>query len=68
MDAYTIWLLTGSITMSFAPVSSSTFSTCFHVLPPSTVLYTPRSPPGPQRLPVAATNTMLLSRGSMAMR
>src|SRR5215469_14963612 len=56
------------MTRSFAPVSSSIFKTCFQFLPPSTVLYTPRSPPGPHRLPVAATNTMSLFLGSMTIR
>src|SRR6516165_2677187 len=68
VEAYRILALVGSITRSFAPVSSSTVRTAFHVLPPSVVLNTPRSPPGPHRLPVAATNTTSLFRGSMTMR
>src|SRR5262245_4068637 len=56
------------MTRSVAPVLSSTFSTCFQVVPPSVVLYTPRSPPGPQSDPVAATRTVLLSSGSITMR
>ena len=56
------------ITSSFAPVSSSTVSTCFQLLPPSVVLYTPRSPPGPNNGPVAATNTTSLLVGCMTIR
>src|SRR5882724_1501495 len=38
----------------------------FQVLPPSVVLNNPRSPPGPQSGPCAATYTMFESFGSMA--
>src|SRR4029078_6275340 len=51
-----------------APVSLFTFSTFFHVAPPSVVFQMPRSPPGPKSGPVAATSTVLLSSGSMMMR
>ena len=53
---------------SLAPVSSSPLSTCFQVSPPSVVLYTPRSPPGPKSGPVAATNTMFSLVGCRTMR
>jgi len=56
------------MTRSFAPVSSSTFSVCFQVLPPSVVLKMPRSPPDPKSGPVAATQTVSLSRGSITIR
>ncbi len=55
-------------TSALAPVSSSTASTCVHVSPPSVVLKSPRSPPGPKSGPVEATRTTSLSRGSMSMR
>src|SRR5437879_1842013 len=42
--------------------------TLFQVLPLSDDLNSPRSPPGPQSGPCAATKTMLLSRGSTTMR
>ena len=43
------------ITTSVTPVSSSTFKDFVHDLPPSVVLYSPRSPPGPHSGPWAAT-------------
>ena len=55
--------LDGSMTSSAHPVRSSTFNTCDHVWPPSVVLYTPRSGLSPHAEPVAATNTVLGSRG-----
>ena len=55
--------LEGSMTSSAHPVRSSTSNTCDHVWPPSVVLYTPRSGLSPHAEPVAATNTVLGSRG-----
>src|SRR5437899_12844194 len=42
---------------SLTPVSSLIFSTCDQVLPPSAVLYTPRSGFAPHKCPSAATYT-----------
>ena len=56
------------MTRSLAPVSSSPASTFFQVSPPSVVLNTPRSPPGPYSGPVAATSTTLALVGWMTMR
>src|SRR5437868_14098015 len=56
--------LRGSSWMSFAPVQSSTERILFQVLPPSAVLYTPRSPPLRQSGPWAATYTTSEFRGS----
>src|SRR4051812_39320258 len=53
----------GSIRRSIAPVRSSTNSTFFHVLPPSSVLKTPRSSFGPHTRPIAATYTVFGSFG-----
>ena len=47
------------------PVFSLTLRILFQVLPPSVVLYRPRSPPGPQSGPCAATYTMSESFGSI---
>ena len=44
---------------------SLTVRTGFHVAPPSVVLYTPRSPPGENSGPCAATNTVFEFRGSI---
>src|SRR5215213_10496602 len=55
----------GSWTRVVTPVFSLTFRILFQVLPPSAVLYSPRSPPGPQSGPWAATYTVSESRGSM---
>ena len=55
----------GSMTKSVTPVFSSSFSSGAHVFPPSVVLYSPRSPPGPHSGPGAATYTVSESRGSM---
>src|SRR3989442_4012990 len=56
--AYRTSGLDGSRTRSEIPVESFRNSTLFHVLPPSVVLYTPRSAFGPQARPVAPTHTM----------
>ncbi len=61
-------LFDGSIAMSSNPVSSSMNLTFAHVLPPSVVLYTPRSGPGPKRCPGDATYTVSGFFGSMTMR
>ncbi len=53
------------ILTSLAPVSASPLITARQVLPPSVVLYSPRSPPEPNSGPVAATNTTSGFRGSM---
>src|SRR5262249_8754835 len=47
--------LRGSSTTSVTPVLALILSTHCHDLPPSVVLYRPRSPPGPQSGPWAAT-------------
>ena len=47
---------------------SFTNRTFCHVLPPSPVRYTPRSGPGVQAWPTAATNTTSGFAGSMTMR
>src|SRR6185436_12167865 len=57
----------GSIRTSLAPVSALTVRTAVHVLPPSVVLYTPRSPPPAQSGPCDAMYTTLESRGSICM-
>ena len=49
--------LRGSIAMSLAPAHVPPSSTFFHVLPPSVVLYRPRSPPFRDSGPWAATQT-----------
>src|ERR1019366_2213536 len=54
--------------MSVNPVFSSTYLILFHVLPPSVVLYTPRSGLGPKRCPGTATYTTSGCFGSMTMR
>src|SRR5581483_2125654 len=56
--------LRGSSTTSVTPVFSLMDSTHFQVLPPSVVLYRPRSPPGPHSGPCAATYTTSELRGS----
>src|SRR5262245_52115056 len=66
--AYRVFVSTGSITMSVKPVSSSMNLTLAQVLPPSVVLYIPRSLFGPNRRPSAATYTVLASFGSTTMR
>src|SRR5271157_3144821 len=53
--AYTVLGLEGSIATSVNPVSLSMNLDFFQVLPPSTVLYRPRSGLGPNRCPPAAT-------------
>src|SRR5579885_2795956 len=50
------------------PEFSLTNSTCFHVLPPSDVLYTPRSSCGPVARPTAHTYTMFGFVGCTTMR
>src|SRR5882757_7333707 len=47
ISAYTMFELLGSMVTCIAPVFSSLYKTLSHVLPPSTVLYTPRSSLGP---------------------
>ena len=47
---------------------ASTWSVCCQVAPPSRVTNTPRSGFSPHRWPSAATNTVLLSVGSVTMR
>src|SRR5256712_13607317 len=56
--AYTTSGLLGSRTRSEIPVESLRNNTLFHVLPPSVVLYTPRSAFGPKACPWAPTHTM----------
>ena len=68
IDANRMFGSVADITRSFAPVSSSPLRTCFQLFPPSVVLYTPRSPPGPNSGPVAATSTTSLLVGWMTMR
>ena len=70
MDAaYSTLESLGLATTSMNPVVSlSPLSTRAHVLPPSEVLYTPRSPPERYRGPCAATYTVLGSLASIAMR
>ena len=58
----------GSIATSFTPVFSLMVKIGFHVFPASVVLYSPRSPPGPQSGPAAATYTTFESRGSITTR
>jgi hypothetical protein len=53
---------------STTPVMLSTYSTFAHVSPPSVLRYRPRSTLGPQRCPMAATNTISGFVGSSAMR
>src|SRR6267142_1694827 len=55
--AYSVSGLSGSMAMSLTPVSSLIFRTCDQLLPPSLVLYTPRSGFGPHKCPSAATYT-----------
>src|SRR5438445_3700572 len=55
--AYKVSGLSGSMATSLTPVSSLIFSTCDQVLPPSAVLYTPRSGFAPHKCPSAATYT-----------
>src|SRR6202789_1776680 len=42
IHAYTTFGFVGSISIAAAPAVSEMCSTCFHVSPPSVVLYTPR--------------------------
>src|SRR5215467_2032779 len=56
--AKTTFGLCGSIETSTAPVLEPRSSTLRHVLPPSVVLYNPRSSLGTPYLPKSATNTM----------
>ena len=62
--AYMMSGSTGSNSTSVTPVSSSTVSTAAQEAPPSSVRYSPRSPPADHSGPSAATNTVLPSRGS----
>ena len=55
--------LEGSMMSSAHPVRSSMLKMWFHVRPPSVVLYTPRAGLSPHAEPVAATYTVLGSRG-----
>ena len=58
----------GSITTSVNPVCAEMDLVFVQVLPPSIVLKRPRSPPGAQSGPIAATYTTSGSRGSITMR
>src|SRR2546423_15351704 len=58
----------GSKATSVKPVLASIVFTAFHVLPPSVVRYSPRSPPLVQSGPAAATKTMLALFGLTTMR
>ena len=49
--------------ISVTPVHLLTLRTFFHVFPPLSVLYNPLSPPGDQRGPCEATNTVFGSFG-----
>src|SRR5688500_15333313 len=60
--------LRGSSCTSFTPVQSSTCSTRAQVVPPSVVLYRPRSPPLLHTGPCDATYTTSELRGSIRMR
>src|SRR5688500_6700182 len=60
--------LRGSICTSLAPVQSSTWSIRVHVVPPSVVLYMPRSPPLLHTGPCDATYTTSEFRGSIRIR
>jgi hypothetical protein len=53
----------GSMTKSVTPVCSSVSSSLVQVLPPSVVLYSPRSPPALHSGPWEATNTVSDSVG-----
>lgn len=53
----TVFGSVGSIRMSITPVLPSTKCTLFHVFPPSSVLYTPRSSLSPYSRPRAPTHT-----------
>src|SRR5207247_8802296 len=56
--AYSTSGLDGSTTRSEIPVESLRNSTLFHVLPPSVVLYTPRSAFGPKACPWAPAHAL----------
>src|SRR5204862_1814731 len=61
--------LSGSIFTSVQPVERfAPFRTCCHFLPPSVVLYKPRSGESLHNAPGTATNTVSLFLGSMAIR
>src|SRR5215813_12848971 len=66
--AYTVLGFCGSIATSVNPVSLSMNFTFFQVLPPSVVLYRPRSGLGPNRCPPAATYTICGFVGCTTMR
>src|SRR6185436_12170788 len=59
MAAYNSSGFFGLISMSTERVLSSTYNVCFHVLPPSIVLYTPRSLLGEYKCP--STDTQAIS-------
>src|SRR5437879_1312042 len=61
--------LLGSISTSVQPVERfAPFRTCCHVLPPSVVLYRPRSGESLHNAPGTATKTVSLFRGSTVIR
>ena len=64
-DAYITSGFFGSSTRSVMPVFSLMVSNADHVFPPSVVLYNPRSPPGENSGPCAATYTTFELRGSI---
>src|SRR6185295_10345230 len=66
ISAKTMFELFGSIVTWTAPVFSSLYKTLSHVLPPSVVLYTPRSSFGPYGCPSAATKTLFSFLGSIS--
>src|SRR5262245_26815819 len=61
--AYSSFGSFGLISMSTTPVLLSIYKVCFQVLPPSVVLYTPRSLLGEYKCPNTATHAVLLSEG-----
>src|ERR1035438_1042913 len=65
IPAYMISGFCQSIATSLHPVFSSTYRIFSQVFPPSDVLYKPRSGPGFQSGPSAATNTVFGSFGSI---
>src|SRR5882724_12075108 len=69
MEANMMSGLFGSIVKSVQPVERfAPLSTCCHVLPPSVVLYKPRSGESPHSAPGTAANTVSLFLGSTAIR
>src|SRR6185312_683977 len=68
MVAYSTCGFDGSIASVTAPVLSSTNSTFSQCLPPSVVLYTPRSGLGAHTWPSAAAYTTSGLRGSIAIQ